>query len=472
MATTLQLVWLRSDLRCYDNASLHHAMAQGPTVALYIATPLSWQQHDMSAIQQDLIRRRVVQMKQELADMGVPLLAVEATDYASTLSVFKSLLSLGIVAVHCETEYELHEQQRDDNVRQLIQQHGIHWKSYDRLCGFAPGTISTGDGGMYKVFTPFKRNWLQRYNQQGMTVYAKPKSQATLNVIWPNLPAMKMITSLPQASLSAAWPVGESFVLTRMREFCQTKVQQYKKERDFPAIDGTSSMSPYLAIGVVSVRQCIKRLELEASDQLQQAESGAATWLSELIWRDFYKHVLVAWPQLIKHQPFQSYTARIRWSNHQSQFAAWCKGQTGYPLIDAAMRQLNQTGWMHNRLRMVVASFLVKDLHIDWRWGERYFMSHLIDGDFAANNGGWQWAASTGTDAVPYFRIFNPVTQSKRFDPDGYFIRKFIPELSDISNKDIHWPHPVKANCNYPAAIVEHASARQRTLELYQDAKS
>ena len=467
MSTKLQLVWLRSDLRCYDNASLQHAMAQGPTLALFIATPHSWQQHDMAEIQQDLIRRRVAQMQRELADLGVPLLAVEGTDYASVPEVLSQLMQLGITAVHSEVEYELREQQRDANVKQLLEQHRVDWNCYDRLCGFAPGSITTGDGGMYKVFTPFKRNWLQQYHQQGITVLARPKPQSELDWQWPDLPKMK-----PATGASADWPVEESMVLARMREFCQQKVQDYKKVRDYPAMDGTSMISPYLAIGTLSVRQCVKRLELEATERLQQAESGAATWLSELIWRDFYKHVLVAWPDLIKHQPFQPYTARIRWSDNQHHFNAWCEGMTGYPLVDAAMRQLNQTGWMHNRLRMVVASFLVKDLHIDWRWGERYFISRLIDGDFAANNGGWQWAASTGTDAVPYFRIFNPVTQSKRFDPDGRFIRTYVPELAGVPAKRIHWPHPVAPACDYPAPIVDHATARQRTLELYQDAKS
>ncbi|MDP4536722.1 deoxyribodipyrimidine photo-lyase [Alkalimonas collagenimarina] len=465
--TALQVVWLRSDLRCYDNAALFEAMQQGPTIALFIATPKSWQQHDMAPVKQQLIRGRIEQMTQELTTIGVPLLAVEGSDYDSVLTVFTQLLSFNIAAVHCEVEYEQREQQRDAKVQQLLGEHGVKWCRYDRLCGFAPGSICTGDGGMYKVFTPFKRNWLQRYYQQGMTVLAKPKAQAELILPSLDLPVMQ-----PAAELSSDWPVAEATVLERMRDFCQHKVRHYKAERDFPAIDATSMISPYLAIGLLSVRQCIKRLELEAAGQLQQADSGAATWLSELIWRDFYKHVLVAWPDLIKHQPFQPYTSAIRWSSDEALFSAWCEGRTGYPLVDAAMRQLNQTGWMHNRLRMVVASFLVKDLHLDWRWGERYFMSRLIDGDFAANNGGWQWAASTGTDAVPYFRIFNPVTQSKRFDPDGDFIRKFVPELANVPAKQIHWPHPVAAGCHYPAAIVDHAIARQRTLELYQDAKS
>jgi deoxyribodipyrimidine photo-lyase len=230
-------------------------------------------------------------------------------------------------------------------------------------------------------------------------------------------------------------------------------------------------LSAYLAIGVISAQQAMARLQLEAGDSLWQEKSGAAVWLSELIWREFYKHILVAYPNLIKHQPFQQDTANIVWGNNPKWFQAWCEGKTGYPIVDAAMRQLNETGWMHNRLRMIVASFLVKDLQIDWRWGEAYFMSKLIDGDFAANNGGWQWAASTGTDAAPYFRIFNPVTQSERFDPKGEFIRLMVPELSKLNDKQIHWPHPLPMSIQYVRPVVDHAKARLLTLAMFKAVK-
>jgi len=266
--------------------------------------------------------------------------------------------------------------------------------------------------------------------------------------------------------------VAELEVLNRMRSFCQQRVQDYATARDFPAIDGTSSLSAYLAIGVLSAQQCVARLQHEAGQQLEQEKSGASVWLSELIWRDFYKHILVAFPRLIKHQAFQTETDQINWPNDNRLFAAWCRGETGYPIVDAAMRQLNETGWMHNRLRMITASFLVKDLHIDWRWGERYFMSKLIDGDFAANNGGWQWAASTDTNTAPYFRIFNPVTQSERFDPSGDFIRRYLPMLANKTNKEIHWPHkPVTAK-GYFRPVVEHNEARKLTLVLFSAVKS
>ncbi|CAM5189146.1 cryptochrome/photolyase family protein [Alishewanella longhuensis] len=310
----------------------------------------------------------------------------------------------------------------------------------------APGTVLTQQGEIYKVFTPFKRNWLAKLAASGVQCFTKPAAQKPFNLKLPALPLME-----EGDNSSAAWSVAELDVLNRMRSFCQQRVQDYASARDFPAVDGTSSLSAYLAIGVLSAQQCVARLQHEAAQQLEQEKSGASIWLSELIWRDFYKHILVAFPKLIKHQAFQPETDKINWPNNAALFEAWCNGETGYPIVDAAMRQLNETGWMHNRLRMITASFLVKDLHIDWRWGERYFMSKLIDGDFAANNGGWQWAASTGTDAAPYFRIFNPVTQSERFDPSGDFIRRYLPQLASKTNKETHWPQ----NPSQPKGIFD-----------------
>ncbi|MCC5824779.1 deoxyribodipyrimidine photo-lyase [Alkalimonas sp.] len=462
----MQLVWFRSDLRVYDNAALTEAMSHGPTLALFIACPQSWQQHQMAPIKQDLIRRRAQVLEQELAELNVPLLLIEGSSYHDVQSVFEPLLSLGLARVYTELEYELRERRRDQVLQEWLAKQGVGWWQCDRQCAFAPGSFVNGSGAMYQVFTPFKKRWLQRFSEQGLQVLAKPKPQAPIEI---NLPALTRMHSGDDCS--TAWPVEQNALLKQLRRFCQQQVQDYKKLRDLPALDATSRLSPYLAIGAISVRQCIARLQVEAGTALQQADSGASVWLSELIWRDFYKHVLVAWPDLIKHQPFQAETATIRWHNDETLFRAWCDGKTGYPLVDAAMRQLNQTGWMHNRLRMVVASFLVKDLHIDWRKGEQYFMSRLIDGDFAANNGGWQWAASTGTDAAPYFRIFNPITQSERFDPEGDFIRNWVPELAKLPNQHIHWPHKLPISKEYPKAVVDHAKARQVTLELFRHAR-
>ncbi|SNY50733.1 deoxyribodipyrimidine photo-lyase type I [Arsukibacterium tuosuense] len=474
--TSFHVVWLRNDLRSYDNAALYnaaaaaHAEPESAVIALFIATPETWQQHHMAPLKQDFIRRRVAQMQKELNDQNIALLALEAGNYEDCMNIFRQLTDAGMIALYGQTEYELREQHRDKIISQQLQDAGVTVNWYDRLCIMPPGSILTQNGDTYKVFTPFKRNWLARLHEQEVRCFPKAKSTMLFNVhdLAGHLSFPAMIDG---DDSSVKWPVAEQQVLEIMREFCQQHVADYNNDRDFPAVKGTSGLSAYLACGVLSAHQCVNRLQMEARPALEQEKSGASVWLSELIWREFYKHILVAYPALIKHKPFQADTAAIRWRNNKKLFEAWCEGKTGYPIVDAAMRQLNQTGWMHNRLRMITASFLVKDLQIDWRWGEQYFMSKLIDGEFAANNGGWQWAASTGTDAAPYFRIFNPVTQSERFDPQGKFIRQFMPELAQSDNKEIHWPHKKSTPSNYWPAIVDHNEARKITLALFTEVK-
>ncbi|MBV2131027.1 deoxyribodipyrimidine photo-lyase [Arsukibacterium indicum] len=474
--TSLHVVWLRNDLRSYDNAALHHATAaandeqNSAVLALFIATPKTWQRHDMAPIRQDLLRRRVLQMQTELASRNIALMALEASSYSDCAKIFSKLADAGMVALYGQTEYELREQQRDKEITQQLQRADITVNWYDRLCIMPPGTILTQSGDTYKVFTPFKRNWLSRLHEQEIRCYSKPKASVLVDVkqLMQQLGVKEMADG---DGCSADWPVAEQQVLDKLRGFCQQQVADYNDKRDFPAVKGTSRLSAYLACGVLSAQQCVNRLQMEAGPALEREKSGASVWLSELIWREFYKHILLAYPDLIKHKPFQAETAAIRWRQNKTLFKAWCEGNTGYPIVDAAMRQLNDTGWMHNRLRMITASFLVKDLQIDWRWGEQYFMSKLIDGEFAANNGGWQWAASTGTDAAPYFRIFNPVTQSERFDPEGDFIRRFVPEIAHVQGKEIHWPHKKSTPSGYCPAIVDHDEARKITLAMFTEVK-
>lgn len=467
----LNVVWLRNDLRSYDNAALSSATegalrTGAAVIALYIATPETWILHDMAQVKQDFIRRRVKQLQQELAALNIPLLAVEGSTYEQIPAVFSQLGLHFLLKVFLQHEYELREQQRDNLVEEVVQALHGQFIRFDTQCIMSPGSICNQQGKYYKVFSSFKRNWMAQLRQQGVSCHARPEALLAADIKLPHFAPLNA-----GDNSSAAWPVAEQDVLHLMRTFCREKVQHYHTARDYPALDGTSKLSAYLAIGVVSAAQCIARLQLEAPDCFLQEKSGAEVWLSELIWREFYKHILVAYPDLIKHQPFQAETAAICWSNNPDLFKAWCNGVTGYPIVDAAMRQLNQSGWMHNRLRMITASFLVKDLHIDWRWGERYFMSKLIDGDFAANNGGWQWAASTGTDAAPYFRIFNPVSQSEKFDPKGEFIRLYVPELNKLTGKAIHWPHNDGSASGYPVPVVDHAIARKHTLALFTEVK-
>ncbi|OEY71041.1 deoxyribodipyrimidine photo-lyase [Rheinheimera salexigens] len=479
----MNIIWFRNDLRLYDNKVLCSAIADAQqrnaaVVGLFIATPDTWQQHNMAAIKQDFIRRRVVCLKQELAQLNIVLHTLEGTDYAATCDVFAQVQQHYKIKVFVQTDYELDERLRDHKVTACLESAGNELISFDSQCIMPPGSICTQQQTMYKVFTPFKRNWLSRLAEQGVQCLPKPKTLNVANGQLVDLHLTAYSTMQNGDNSSIKWPVEQNEIIDQLRDFCQHKVADYEKKRDFPAISATSKLAAYLAIGAISAGQCVARLQLEANDTWSLAKTGAEVWLSELIWREFYKHILVAYPDLIKHHAFQTETDNIRWSQDQTLFNAWCSGNTGYPLVDAAMRQLNQTGWMHNRLRMITASFLVKDLQLDWRLGERYFMSKLIDGDFSANNGGWQWAASTGTDAVPYFRIFNPITQSERFDPKGDFIRLYVPELASLDAKAIHWPHKntqlstaISDIKSYAAPIVDHAQARKITLALFAEVK-
>lgn len=476
----LNIIWFRNDLRLYDNKVLCSAIADAKkhnamVIGVFIATPVTWQQHNMALIKQDLIRRRVTCLQQELAELNIAMLALEGTDYQATSNVFRQLAKLYRLKVFVQTDYEIDEINRDRQVAAFLNSNGGELISFDSQCIMPPGSIRTQQGTGYKVFSPFKRAWLATLAQQGVQCLAKPQlvKQASINFGGLVLDGLSMMHAGDGSSNT--WPVEQSAIIEQLRAFCQLKVMKYHQTRDYPAILGTSKLSAYLAIGAISASQCVARLQLEAADTWSLAKTGAETWLSELIWREFYKHILVAYPNLIKHQAFQADTDKIPWSTNEALFNAWSSGNTGYPLVDAGMRQLNQTGWMHNRLRMITASFLVKDLHLDWRLGERYFMSKLIDGDFSANNGGWQWAASTGTDAVPYFRVFNPITQSQKFDPNGEFIRYYVPELANCDNKTIHWPHSqpsLSGVKGYAKPIVDHALARKITLALFAEVKN
>ena len=274
----------------------------------------------------------------------------------------------------------------------------------------------------------------------------------------------------PSIELQDRWPFSEEYALTSLDDFINDKVIHYEKERDFPHQDSTSQLSPYLNLGIISIRQCIQALFRRQHDHFQIEHLGQQTWLDELLWREFYQHILFDFPQISKHQPFKTHTHKIQWRDAPEDLAAWQQGQTGIPIVDAGMRQLLATGWMHNRVRMVTAMFLTKNLLMDWRLGEQWFMQHLIDGNLAANNGGWQWCASTGTDSVPYFRIFNPISQSQKFDVNGNYIRQWVPELAHLDAKTIHEPYAKNSNLalNYPKPIADLKQTRIRAIEVFK----
>jgi deoxyribodipyrimidine photo-lyase len=305
---------------------------------------------------------------------------------------------------------------------------------------------------------------------------AKPEKQSLLKIESDAIPESVSGFTVPSESLRALWPAGEDQAHQRLAQFADEQIHYYQDERDLPAKPGTSQLSPYLAAGVLSPRQCLHAALHSNNGEFESGSPGVFTWITELLWREFYKHILVGYPRVSRHRAFRPETEYLPWRNAPDELSAWKQGRTGFPIIDAAIRQLLETGWMHNRLRMVMAMFLTKNLLIDWREGERFFMQHLIDGDLAANNGGWQWGASTGTDAAPYFRIFNPTTQGERFDKAGRFIKAWIPELSDVPEKDIHTPHRWAEKqhrvLDYPLPIIDHARARKDTLAAFEAAKN
>jgi deoxyribodipyrimidine photo-lyase len=269
-------------------------------------------------------------------------------------------------------------------------------------------------------------------------------------------------------AIRALWPAGESAAGARLDAFADGVIDAYRDERDFPSLPATSCLSPYLAAGVLSAGQALRAALAANQGELESGKAGAATWINELLWREFYQHLLAACPALSMHQPMKPETAAVPWRDAPDDLRAWQQGRTGLPIVDAAMRQLLALGWMHNRLRMVTAMFLTKNLLIDWRLGEAWFMAHLVDGDLAANNGGWQWSASTGADSVPYFRVFNPLSQSRKFDPRGVFLREWLPELAHLDDNAIHDPSPMeRAAAGYPAPIVDLPQSRLRALEAF-----
>ncbi len=461
------LMWFRTDLRTTDNTALLAACAHGPTIGLFLISPQQWQAHHDAPCKVDFWLRQLSDLSRQLQALNIPLLIRTAIDWSDTPDVITNLCQQHAISqVHVNVEFGVNETHRDLAVQQALTAKGIPLNRHQDRTLFVPGSITNQQGQPFQVFGAFKRTCYTRLHTAPIQVRPAPAIQEPVPIPADAIPAA--LAEFPYAATDH-WPAGEAYALAQLRQFVQTHLTRYDQERDFPALNHTSQLSPYLNAGLLSVRQCL------AAAQNQDPSPGTQTWLDELLWREFYQHLLAAYPALSKGQAFYP-GKEPAWRHAPDELAAWQAGRTGFPLIDAAMRQLLATGWMHNRLRMVVAMFLCKNLLIDWRMGERWFMQHLIDGDLAANNGGWQWCASTGTDAVPYFRLFNPITQSKRFDPEGSFIRTWVPELAHLDQRRIHEPYAGKQppvslfEETYPAPIVDLDSSRTRALAAYQQA--
>ncbi|MCO5787100.1 deoxyribodipyrimidine photo-lyase [Pseudomonas sp. G11-1] len=467
----MQLIWFRNDLRVHDNTALTAALEQGPTIALFLLSPAQWQAHDDAPAKVDFRLRNLQALAAELQQLKVPLLIRTADHWASAPEVLAQLCGqYRIEQVHANEEYGVDEAARDEAVARRLAEQGTGFRAcLDQLL-FRPGTLLTRSGGYFKVFSQFRKACLQQLRLAPPRCLPRPQSQPALTIDSDPLPTSVAGYALADESLRALWPAGEAVARQRLELFAEDHLHDYAERRDLPAEPGTSQLSPYLTTGVLSPRQCLHAALMSNQGEFDSGNVGVTTWVDELLWREFYKHILVGFPRVSRHRAFRPHTEAVPWRDAPDELMAWQQGRTGFPLIDAAMRQLLATGWMHNRLRMVVAMFLSKNLLIDWREGERYFMRHLIDGDLAANNGGWQWSASTGTDAVPWFRLFNPITQSQRFDPQGRFIKYWLPELRELDRRDIHDPSPFSRRmCDYPAPIIDLADSRARALAAFRN---
>ncbi|MCM2973674.1 deoxyribodipyrimidine photo-lyase [Larsenimonas suaedae] len=462
-----QLVWFRTDLRIHDHAALSRAAARGPCIAVCTLTPSQWREHGHGDNKLSFWYRGIEALSTDLKSLRIPLKLIYADTYDNCPKALLELAqSLECTDLHFSNQYGVNERTRDEAVTTLFQDNDLNVHRDDANLVMAPGSLTTNDDAYYKVFTPFYKAWLKAVGDDELSLYDTPSRQAPIKGVESDTLEMPKLESAIDES---QWPAGTEEAENRLEYFLRYRVRHYDDKRDFPYASSTSTLSAYLALGMISPRQCIAAAMGRNDNRLGDGDASIVSWISELVWREFYQHVLVGFPRVSMHQPFQEQTKKFKWRQSTKDFDAWCAGETGYPLVDAAMKQLIKTGWMHNRLRMVTAMFLTKHLLIDWRWGERFFLEHLVDGELGANNGGWQWSASTGTDASPYFRIFNPTTQSERFDPEGHFIVQYLPCLEPLAKKHRHAPRKEqRKECGYPEPIVDHKAARERALDAFK----
>jgi deoxyribodipyrimidine photo-lyase len=460
--------WIRRDLRLHDNQALSTALESGmPVQPLFIFDPNLLNSDYVGDKRLAFLFASLRALDNDLQAVGSYLLTRRG-DPAEVLGELRAELEYQKVVA--ERDHSPYAQRRDHRVGTVVPLQRVG-SSAIRL----PGSVRKADDDPYVVFSPFRNRWMEGRLPSPQDVLPAPDSitsPAPLEGVG--------IPEDPDYQLNDEFPIGEENARQRLLEFTEPDgiIAGYANQRNRMAAHGTSRLSPYLRFGIISPREAfVAAREAQARQDSHDARQGSSTWIEELIWRDFYLHILNFFPRARTENFRQKYDA-LNWRNDQAEFEAWTEGKTGYPVVDAAMRQLKSIGWMHNRARMIVASFLVKDLLVDWRWGERHFMQHLIDGDPASNNGGWQWAAGTGTDAAPYFRIFNPVSQSEKHDPEGTYIRRWVPELELIPNKRVHEPWTLSQDeqaeyeCvigqDYPAPIVDHSRARERALNAYR----
>ena len=468
------LVWFRSDLRVEDNPALRHAFKESDSVeAIYIYSDKQLKNHNEANVKIDFLIQHLFSLEKTLTSLNVPLTIIHSNGFEEDSALLKKYcIDRSIKKVFWNDQFGEDENLRDKNVLELLEFNKISVKTFHDQVIYKPGSLKTGQGNPYSVFTPFKKQWIENFKIDYLDInfqYVKRNSQD----ISSNLTSFDFNYSKAHKVNMDIWGIGESAAQKMLHEFLDKKVMNYSKNRNDPILDGTSRISPYLALGIISPKKCILEALKINNFEFSSGNIGICKWIDEIVWREFYKNIMFSFPKVSRGQPFQDYSKKIKWRYREEEFQAWKEGKTGFPIVDAAMRQLHYEGWMHNRLRMVVAMFFTKNMLHDWRLGEAYFMQNLIDGDFASNNGGWQWSSSTGTDAAPYFRIFNPITQSTNFDKEGLFIKKYVPELKDLDKSVIHNPPKEhRKYCNYSTPILDLKESRLRAIEAFKAAKS
>ena len=450
-----------SDLRLRNNPALSNASLKGSSLTtLFIFNPKKWNNHNESKLKIAFQIEHLKELSEKLKNLNIPLKLINADGIEDeTKKIIDFVKKNEIQEVFINKEYGVNEMQRDETLQKDLERMNKKLNIFDSSI-FHPDSIKTQSDTFFKVFTPFSRAFRSKLMSKKIEVSEFPKRQEHAISVSDKIESFKLDKN--DQEIFNQYEIGEEKALEKLENFIDHKILNYKKNRDFPALDGTSALSPYLSSGILSSGQCIFYVFQKYSED----EIGVKTWINEIIWREFYKYILFHNPRVSKNHSFSEKYDKFPWLNNEDSFISWSKGQTGVPIIDAAMRQLNATGWMHNRLRRIVAMYLTKNLLIDWRKGEKYFMNKLIDGDFASNNGGWQWSASTGVDAAPYFRIFNPITQSEKFDKEGTFIKKWIPEIA--AAKNIHDPSTEeRKEMGYSYHLVDLKESRKEAIEKF-----
>ena len=428
MKTPVTIFWFRRDLRLDDNVALYHALKGGiPVVPIFIFDRnILDELEDRTDRRVQFIHQALLQIQEQLIPIGCTL----DVRYGFPGEIWKQLIKdYTIENVYVNHDYEPYATERDAGIATMLKENNIAFHTYKDQVIFEKNEVLKDDGRPYTIFTPYSRKWKAKLNDFYFSSYPTKKNFSNFCKLPP-----KEILSLDEMNFK---PAAQSFPT---KEWQTEIIKHYKDQLDYPAIAGTSRLSVHLRFGTISIRELVRKAVL-----LNE------TFLNELIWRDFYQMILWHFPYVVGNA-FKPEYDNIKWRNNEKEFEAWCNGETGYPIVDAGMRELNDTGFMHNRVRMIVASFLTKHLLIDWRWGEAYFAEKLLDFELASNNGGWQWAAGSGCDAAPYFRIFNPYLQTKKFDPELKYIRKWVPQFEELT---------------YPQPIIDHEMARKRCLEVY-----